>query len=510
MLSLPAISNAQFQKDLKEFEQKLSELKGSKDFIAQGLKVGGSKVEVIVKAKDKAPISVCFKRDGSLSPAEKEAETRDLFITVAHAKRAFVDVAQSMGQTILPMIDSVCGYPINDKHPHPQVAELKYPVGAHYLANLDHGIVNDTNPFHERVFVNPSQESNRRMYNLLALNHLAVSPGVNFKLDYKDDDTQHSLSLQAQAPFGEQRALDLKISSTNDTLLVARSASTHHSSTIGEGENVIGLVCGSGFNIGSCNNYQSQKNDFTGSNNTEIGGRLKGLSVLKPYITSLDQNLVEAKGEDLSLENLLACPKGKLEGLPNRLETFCQQLQAKDKSAAKQSIKELNDAIKFMGFSNEDVLKYEDMFFAAKTLQSESHKTNSYRETLIRNATNTNPGSATTLVARAFIALQLSQIIKVLASQDNSQLHASMIDTKTRRIALTGSWATNLVEAMPSGYGKSVFAEVLNRELKREGKDQIAASDIILYGDNDYDGMINHLDNALMQARAALSRASQS
>jgi len=504
-----------YARKLNEFEQTLKEkLQGNKR-AALGVKIGGSGANIIAKLDDGSLVETGFKlnkkpeaKDQTAESLEKQQnEVRDMFLAIAKVKEIFITAANNVGQNILPMIDSICGFPLSGKTPNPEIADTRlrdndgfYSPGDHYLRNLDHGsTIALDGPEYETMppgsLDNPSDHN--RVYNFLELTNSAAKTALGSKkynIVYRDD-------LRQTATPNHPDTITISQNTTNDTVLVASSSASlageDAKSGVQLGENAVGLVCGTGFNIGYCEDYQGDSK-FAKVSNTEIGATQVKAETNK-LVTTLD-----APGEQ-NLEKLLASSNVLEDGLSGRFNRLEKQLNATDSSKAKQSLDTLNEALAStnlnLGVTKPLTVENAKIGVTAirKLLAKQKREEPSYREAFEQALKLTSPNPAE-LIARAFVALQLEQISDILSSGKIGDL---MKDDKTTRLGLTGSWIVNPIEALPNG--KAFFLNILNRKLGR--KKPLVAQNLVLFSEKDKDGMINMLDSSLLQAKAAMARA---
>ncbi len=515
MSPLPAVQTSHFKTQLAAFKTSLEGLK-SKDVktIALGVQVGGSGTRLVLRSHDtngnnNENIPVTQLKLETKSPDE----IRDLFIAVAHAKQMFINLAKDLGQTVLPIIDSICGFPLSAKSPNPDITNKtrrengkSYELGEHFLANLNRGPTTSRTEALSKNVIMPAgsvydEDENNRVVNFLNLTKSAASSiqGLAFNISYRDD-----INHQAK-PIGDSEVnptITINQSVTNDTVLVASSAASHidenshNRFTVKPGENVVGLVCGTGFNIGFCKNRE-EGNGFTEVENTEIGHTK---DTIDSYLTPLDPTGTKA----LSLEKLLASSKDG-EGIRGRFNRLAEQM-TNPSDLSQKSINTLNQALKNTGLNqhNCDPLTVNNVTIGVRAIQEliveqvRQGKPPSYRDafTAALKLQSHNPAE---LLARAFTALQFDQITQVLSTGNTGKI---MRDDKTTRLALTGSWIVNLIDSLPNG--KTIFLDVLNKKLNR--KTPLTTEQLVLFKDKDCDGMNNALDNSLIQARAAMAR----
>jgi hypothetical protein len=346
-------------------------------------------------------------------------------------------------------------------------------------------------------------EENNHVVNFLNLTNSAASsiPGLAFNISYRDD-----INPQAKLISGSEASPTITInqSVTNDTVLVASSAASHvddvshNRLTVKPGENVVGLVCGTGFNIGYCKSRE-ENNGFSEIVNTEIGHTK---DTIDSYLTPLDP----AKNPDLSLEKLLASSKDN-EGIRGRFNNLVVQIN-RSSSLLQNSIDTLNQALKNTGLNQhaQNPLTVNNVAIGVRSIQEliaeqgKQRKPPSYRDAFTAALQSSSPYPAE-LLARAFTALQFDQITQVLSTGNTGNI---MRDDKTTRLALTGSWVVNLIDSLPNG--KTIFLGILNKKLNRTNP--LTTEQLVLFKDKDCDGMSNALDNAIIQAKAAMARMS--
>jgi hypothetical protein len=201
------------------------------------------------------------------------------------------------------------------------------------------------------------------------------------------------------------------------------------------------------------------------------------------------------------LEKLLASSK-ESEGIRGRFNNLVVQIN-RSSPLLQSSVDTLNQALKNTGLNQhgQNPLTADNVTIGVRAIQKLIQENKgSYRDALTAALKSSGPNPAE-LLARAFTALQFDQITQVLSTGDTGNI---MRGDQTTRLALTGSWIVNLIDSLPNG--KTMFLDILNKKLNR--KNPLTTEQLVLFKDKDCDGMSNALDNALIQAKAAMVRMS--
>ncbi len=499
---LPDINNRNYHAALEKFQSRLNSTQGR---LALGVQIGGSGTKLLIRTADgqtlETELGLKDKFDKSKTPIDKQNEVREMFIAIMHAKQMFIDVASTLEQEVIPMVDSICGFPLTKTQVNPESPDAEIIKGEHYLRNLDHGqtilsgITNaEINTMPAGTTDNPS--SHNRIYNFEALSRHAAqaNPKLNFDFSYSDD-TKNTTTINSSIKPNPGNKVQIQSTTTNDTVLVARSIADK----IQTGENTVGIVVGSGFNIGYCENYQGN-GKFAEIRNTEIGGSNNTSDV---FLSLSDEPFLnEARSlNDANLEKLLACSESGKEGLEARFEHLTAIVNSNNNDAISSATKTINFYLD-KAYSNDQGITIGSIKTEMPKIKAEIQKTGSYRNTFLHILKNGSPDAQ--LIVKALFVMQINAITKVLSSKNMFPL---ISNPKTTKIAITGSWGGILIGALDKG--AEIFATLLNDKLKAKTgytRSQYTAGDITLYGKNDYDGMVHMLDNALIQAKAAMAR----
>ncbi len=479
--SLPPANN--YKAQLKEFQTKLGGVQGP---IALGTKIGGSGTDLLIRTGDgQTSVTELKLKDKS------EKEVREMFLAIAHAKQIFVDVASTLEQEVIPMVDSVCGFPLTNDLRNPESPETTAVEGEHYLRNLNRGqtILSGITAPELNIFpagTPTNSASHNRVYNFAALNRCATEANQELGFDFHySDDTGKTRTTTALGNQNPKTKVQIQAMSTNDTVLVARSAANK----LQKGENCVGIVAGSGFNIGYCENYLGD-DQFAEVVNTEIG-ESAAIGFQHPFLDDV------ISGDGASLEKLLACKEKGKGGLEARFEHIARIAGNADHAAKETAAKTINSYLN-QSYETETNFTSQDLEKAVSDLRTTITR-KGYRNALIDTLGNRHQLEAQKL-AKALFILQIDLLTTVLSSK---RMQPTMTNPKTSKIALTGSWAANIIKALPQG--TDIFTKLLNAKLKK-GK-PFSSSDIILRESLEYDGMINQLDSALVPIKAAMARA---
>jgi hypothetical protein len=198
---------------------------------------------------------------------EAVAVLNDIIATVATQARL-------LGQKVLPVNFAVAGF---ETSAHPELDfnkpdPLPNDFGLHLVANAD--------------FKGKAYKSNHRMGNHLIsfFNELKASLANDVVIGYQDEKIPHRRmkNVHANSDF----MVDFKV--VNDTIAIANSVIAD----LGQDENVLSMVCGSGMNIGLSEGFNASEKSFAKLTNTEAGHYdISGDSEL---VTTLDKETFDA------------------------------------------------------------------------------------------------------------------------------------------------------------------------------------------------------------------------
>lgn len=261
--------------DWTRFKQTASA--GSQQPIAAVVRVGGSGTDILVSGLHEKPDHIKIHAGRDPDKADIANHSADLMV-VKDILTSLAEQATNSVQSIMDVVFSVAGFATNAD-----------PVRAREFKQI---------PQNGEIYLPNGKANGVKGFNWKALNHMEeIRDRAQVSLHYRDDGMSVNDSSYSTT---------LRVSILNDTVAVAASAAKD----LTEGEHAIGLVCGTGMNIGHCKDYNTSTGDFRVTENTEAGhSQLPlpkvGEDVFK-YQSPLDLNYARTKGETLTLEETFA------------------------------------------------------------------------------------------------------------------------------------------------------------------------------------------------------------
>ncbi len=251
----------------------------SKQPLAAVVRVGGSGVDMAVSGLHKDPIHIDIKAERSKSTIANH--TADLKV-VKEILATCVKQAKAVSQPIMDLVFGVAGYATNAKE-NVALNQLcsQVPEEGHiYMANAN-----------DKAGLNWDALGDMR----------DIANGAEISLSYRDEAMNDHIDCISNL----DTETGLRATVLNDTVAIAASAGQH----LKEGENALGLVDGTGFNLGIGEDYDTRTGQFRRTQNTESGQpplpNTEANQSIYKFKSPLDA-IYEGANKDLNTEEVLA------------------------------------------------------------------------------------------------------------------------------------------------------------------------------------------------------------
>ena len=252
--------------------QEMTEKKSANTPFALAGRIGGSTVDFALTGLagfDKKPAHI----EIHLDPNNKKPALDTLIKIISFVS----EQAKKLGQKVLPVDLGIAGFTTKE-HPVFKGHNLRREPGLHILPNFT---LDKSKPEPEDRLINFANSA-RRMADI-----------VGAELKYQDESGIARIT-QDNRDF----TLDFKV--INDTVAIGNSVIKN----LNDGENVLTMVCGSGFNVGKLEDFDKKSGAFKQLTNTEVGHETKALS--QGVLDLFDKSFIEANDSKLSPEWLFA------------------------------------------------------------------------------------------------------------------------------------------------------------------------------------------------------------
>lgn len=248
---------------------------------AMAARIGGSTVDFVLKGLAKAEEPLHVTVDLDKNDKAKALETLGQIINFV------ADQAKVLGQKVLPVDLGIAGFSTKS-HPQHDNEELPQNLGLHLLPNFVTNSLDETYP-------DSSHKAN--LFNFFNFAHKTIQNANGqtvHKLRYQDEFESKGVNPAKDTDF----IVDFKV--INDTVAIGNSVLNK----LSDGENVLSMVGGTGFNVGKLEGFSTNRSSFKKLESTEIGHQPEKLS--KDVLNLFDKQFLRENAEHLDPEWLFA------------------------------------------------------------------------------------------------------------------------------------------------------------------------------------------------------------
>jgi hypothetical protein len=210
-----------------KFNQMTAKKSGNAPYALAG-RIGGSTVDFALTGLSREPVHI----EIHLDPQDKKSALDTLKEIIGFV----AEQAKRLGQKVLPVDLGIAGF-TTAQHPKFRGHDLKREPGLHILPNF--------------VMDQSKAEPEDRLISFTQFAQ-SIADSAKAQLRYQDESGKADIQ-QAKEKF----TLDFKV--INDTVAIGNSVIKD----LKDGENVLTMVCGSGFNVGKLEGFDKKSGAFT-------------------------------------------------------------------------------------------------------------------------------------------------------------------------------------------------------------------------------------------------------